>query len=238
MLIAYTKNANVAEVVRTDLPEVDLLEADLRRLLPVRRCASATPTPSAGTRCGGRSSPPRLVNQMVNLSGISFDHRMTEDTGASVVDVTRAWLVAREVLDFAELWAEIDALTGVRCRSTSSSTCSSTAGGWPSGRTLWLLRHRRPPIDVAAAVAQFKPGLAELAAALEPVLVGRMADVVRSVEASRLTAGVPERPRRAGGGVAAAAHRLRPRRAGRRPTGRDVDRARAGSSGRCSTAST
>ena len=40
---------------------------------------------------------------MVNLSGISFDHRMTEDTGGSVVDVTRAWVVAREVLDFPPL---------------------------------------------------------------------------------------------------------------------------------------
>jgi glutamate dehydrogenase len=57
---------------------------------------------------------------------------------------------------------------------------------------LWLLRHRRPPIDVAAAVAQFQPGIAKLATALEPALVGRMADVVHSGEASRLAAGVPE----------------------------------------------
>jgi glutamate dehydrogenase len=58
---------------------------------------------------------------------------------------------------------------------------------------LWLLRHRRPPIGIAAAVADFAPGLGALSRELEPVLVGRMADVVRSVEASRLTAGVPER---------------------------------------------
>ena len=128
---------------------------------------------------------------MVNLSGISFDHRMTEDTGASVVDVTRAWVVARDVLSFAELWAEIDALTGevpldvqldlfLDCRRMAERSA------------LWLLRHRRPPIDIAAAVGQFRPGMAALARSLEPVLVGRMADLVRSVEASRLTAGVPE----------------------------------------------
>jgi glutamate dehydrogenase len=116
---------------------------------------------------------------------------MTEDTGASVVDVTRAWIVVREVLDFPAQWAEIDALTGqasldiqldlfLDCRRLAER-CS-----------LWLLRHRRPPIDVAAAIAQFKPGLMTLARTLEPVLVGRMADVVHSVEASRLTAGVPE----------------------------------------------
>ena len=51
---------------------------------------------------------------------------------------------------------------------------------------------RRPPIDIGAEVAYLTPPLAELSRELEPVLVGRMADIARSVEASRLTAGVPE----------------------------------------------
>src|SRR6185295_9592472 len=126
------------------------------------------------------------------LSGISFDHRMTEDTGASVVDVTRAWVVAREVLDFAARWAEIDAVGGqipMDIQLDLFLDCRRMA----ERASLWLLRHRRPPLDVPAAVAQFKPGLTTLAASLEPVLVGRMADIVHSVEASRLTAGVPER---------------------------------------------
>jgi glutamate dehydrogenase len=133
----------------------------------------------------------RLVNEMVNLSGISFDHRMTEDTGASVVDVTRAWVVAREVLEFPQRWAEIDELTGqvpLEVQLDLFLDCRRMA----ERASLWLLRHRRPPLDVAAAVAQFTPGLTELARTLEPALKGRMADVVHSVEASRLTAGVPE----------------------------------------------
>ncbi|MET0325215.1 MAG: NAD-glutamate dehydrogenase domain-containing protein [Ilumatobacteraceae bacterium] len=190
VLIAYTKNANVAEMERSDLPEVSLLESDLVRYFPSelrRRYPDAI-----------RRHPLRrqiistaVVNQMVNLSGISFDHRMTEDTGASVVDVTRAWIVAREVFGFADLWAEIETLTGqvpldvqldlfLDCRRMVERA------------TLWLLRHRRPPIDIASAVAQFQPGIAALARGLEPVLVGKMAAVVHSVEASRLTAGVPE----------------------------------------------
>ena len=47
---------------------------------------------------------------MVNLSGISFDHRMTEETGAGVVDVMRAWVAARDVFDFPAMWDQIDAL--------------------------------------------------------------------------------------------------------------------------------
>ena len=190
VLIAYTKNANVSEVQRSDLPDMALVEADLLDYFPTelrQRYADAI-----------RQHPlrreiisTRIVNQMVNLSGISFDHRMTEDTGASVVDVTRAWVVARDVLDFAGLWAEIDALTGdvaLEVQLDLFLDCRRMA----ERSALWLLRHRRPPIDIGEAVAQFRPGLTTLARSLEPVLVGRMSEVVQSLEASRLTAGVPE----------------------------------------------
>ena len=77
----------------------ELLEVQTSRVLPVRAPSAATPTPSGATRAPEIIST-AVVNQMVNLSGISFDHRMTEDTGgSSVVDVTRAWIVAREVFE-------------------------------------------------------------------------------------------------------------------------------------------
>ena len=53
VLIAYTKNANVAEVVKTDLPDVAVLEADLVELLPARPAHEVRgrhPRPSAAPR--------------------------------------------------------------------------------------------------------------------------------------------------------------------------------------------
>ena len=215
VLIAYTKNANVAEMERSDLPDVPLLEADLLDYFPTQlrdRYAEAI-----------RQHPlrreiiaTRVVNEMVNLSGISFDHRMTEDTGSSVVDVTRAWVVAREVFGLPALWAEIDALGGEVALDVQLDLFLDCRRMVERG-ALWLLRHRRPPIDIPAAVAQFQPGIAALARQLEPVLVGRMADLVqlrRGVTADRRGAGGP---RRASRGVATAAHRVRPRRGRRRP---------------------
>ncbi len=191
VLIAYTKNANVAEIMRSNLPDEPLLERDLLAYFPA----------ALGERYDAeiRTHPLRreiiataVGNQMVNLSGISFDNRMTEDTGAEVVDVTRAWIVAREVFRFPELWAEIDALTGEVALDTQLDLFLDCRRMVERG-ALWLLRHRRPPISIAAAIDEFQPGMAKLAAALEPALTGRMADVVRSREASRLAAGVPER---------------------------------------------
>jgi glutamate dehydrogenase len=190
VLIAYTKNAAAAEVARSDVPDIEVLEGDLLAYFPAvlrERFAAAV-----------RRHPlrreiitTRLVNQLVNLSGISFAHRMIEETGASVVDVARAWIVARELLDVDGLWAEIDALTG-RVPLEPQLDLFLDCRRMAERCALWLLRHRRPPIDVPAAIAQFRPGITELSRRLEPLLAGRMADVVHSLEASRLTAGVPE----------------------------------------------
>ena len=128
---------------------------------------------------------------MVNLSGISFDHRMTEDTGASVVDVIRAWLVSREVFDFADLWSEIDALDATVALDTQFDMFLDCRRMVERG-ALWVLRHRRPPFGLTETVAELKPGISELAVILGTTLRGRMADVAMSEEASRLAAGVPE----------------------------------------------
>jgi glutamate dehydrogenase len=58
---------------------------------------------------------------------------------------------------------------------------------------LWLLRHRRPPLDIAAVVAEFQPGISELSTTLEAHLLGRIRDQMFGNEAARLAAGVPER---------------------------------------------
>ena len=59
VLIAYTKNANVAEMRAVGPARRRARRGRPARLLPDRSCASATPTPSASTGCAGRSSPPR-----------------------------------------------------------------------------------------------------------------------------------------------------------------------------------
>ena len=118
---------------------------------------------------------------MVNINGISYDNRMTEDTGASVTDVARAWVAVREVLDFPTWWEEISELTDVAlddqlelfldCRRTAER-CS-----------LWFLRHRRPPVDIAGEAARFREPLLALETSLADCLHGPMRDAVEVDEA-------------------------------------------------------
>ena len=113
----------------------------------------------------------QLVNQMVNLSGISYDHRMTEDTGASTSDVARAWVAMREIFGFAEQWHQIDELGTSIALDTQLDLfldCRRTA----ERCSLWLLRHRHPPIDIAATIADFRPGIQSLLVGFDGLLCG------------------------------------------------------------------
>ena len=81
VLIAYTKSANVHMLERSDTPDDPYLEPELMRYFPsVLRERFAAQID--GHRLRREIIATQVANQMVNLSGISFDHRMTEDTGA------------------------------------------------------------------------------------------------------------------------------------------------------------
>ncbi|MCU1504675.1 MAG: NAD-specific glutamate dehydrogenase, partial [Ilumatobacteraceae bacterium] len=204
VLMAYTKSANVHEMLRTDLPDDAYLQPDLVRYFP----------PDLRERFADRIHSHRLrreivatqvSNQMVNLSGISFDNRMTEDTGAGVVDVTRAWIAARDIFGFVEQWTEIEALVagdgapGARGSGLGAGVKLDTQlelfldlRQMVERGVLWLLRHRRPPMDIAVAVAEFKAPMARLAASLEAAIPGRTREQMFATEAGRLAAQVPE----------------------------------------------
>jgi glutamate dehydrogenase len=189
VMIAYTKNANFVEVLDSDLPDDPALERDLMEYFPVQ-IRERFPDAIRSHRLRREIVATMIVNNMVNLAGISFDHRMTEDSGASVSDVARAFLASREIFGFAEIWREIDEL-GSSIHLDTHIALFLSARRMTERGAVWLLRHRRPPLDISEAVDTFSAGLAFLAASLDDVVSGRVAGDVLSVRRARIAAGVP-----------------------------------------------
>jgi glutamate dehydrogenase len=189
VMIAYTKNANVSEMLSTDLPEAPVLERDLVDYFPTP-LRERYHSEILRHRLRREIVTTQLVNQMVNLSGISYDHRMTEDTGASVTDVGRAWLAARDVLKFPTWWDEINELDGLALdhRLELLLDCRRTA----ERCSLWFLRHRRPPVDIGAEVKRFREPVQALAEQLAGCLRGPMRSAAEAMAAQRVENGVPE----------------------------------------------
>ncbi len=189
VLLAYTKNANIAEIEQT--PGVGLdpyFKPDLLRYFPT---ALRTRFPEAILDHPLRSeiTLTAIVNQMVNLSGITFDHRMTEETGAAVGDVMRAWVAARDIFELPELWATIEA-TGADVTLATQLSLFMEARRMAERSVLWLLRHRRPPLALAETVAAMRPGVQELLESLAPLVRGPLADQTQALAAERIVSGV------------------------------------------------
>jgi glutamate dehydrogenase len=196
VLIAYTKTTNAHLLERSDTPDDPYLERMLVDYFPAELHERYSGE-IRGHRLRREIIATALANQMVNLSGISFDNRMTEDTGAGVVDVTRAWVAARDIFDFVPQWAEVEALDRAHSRAELVKLDVQLDLFLELRRmvergVLWLLRHRRPPLDIATAVAQFRDPMATLMASLDTAVVGRQRDQMFAQEASRLAARVPE----------------------------------------------
>ncbi|MEY2445153.1 MAG: glutamate dehydrogenase [Ilumatobacteraceae bacterium] len=189
-VLAYTKIVNMNEMVRTELPDDPYLEPDLLHYFP-KVLQDRYHSEILDHRLRREIISTQVSNQMVNLSGISFDNRMTEDTGAGVVDVIRAWIAARDIFNYPPLWEQIESVpTNVRLDTQLDMFLE--ARRMVERGALWLLRHRRPPIDIAAVVAEFRPGIVELSTSLDSYLRGRIRDQMFANEASRLAGGVPE----------------------------------------------
>src|SRR5499427_4044057 len=113
-----------------------------------------------------------VVNDMVNTGGTTFLFRMNEETGASVPDLSAAWLVAREVYGMREFWAQVEGLDGQVSVATQISLLLE-------GRKLteravrWLLQNRRTPFDIQATIDFFADGVRAVGASLPRLLSGR-----------------------------------------------------------------
>jgi glutamate dehydrogenase len=190
VLLAYTKTSNIGLVVDSALPDDPYLERDLFRYFPTA-LQERFPQQISRHRLRREIVATQVGNQMSNLSGISFDHRLSEDSGVGVVDVTRAWVAVRDIFDIESAWEAIESL-GADIRLDTQLELLLDARKLIDRSVSWVLRHRRPPIDIARLVAEFRPAMRVLTNRLDDVLTGKMREAMFSTEAARLAAGVPE----------------------------------------------
>ncbi len=138
----------------------------------------------------------KVVNDMVDRSGTTFLFRMNEETGASVPDITCAWLVARRVFDLPGFWAQVEALDG-RVDVATQLALLLEGHKLAERATRWLLYNRRPPFDIAETIDFFSGGVLTVSSGLPKLLTGRdqsgFADRLESFTARGVPEGLAER---------------------------------------------
>ncbi|MEP7036525.1 MAG: NAD-glutamate dehydrogenase domain-containing protein, partial [Actinomycetota bacterium] len=112
-----------------------------------------------------------VVNSMLNRGGITFAFRATEETGATPAQVTRAFVICREVFNLVGFVGRVEQLDNVV--STDTQTMLYLEFRRLTDRAVrWFLQNRPSTLDVAAEVERFSSVVAELGPQMSTLLKG------------------------------------------------------------------
>ncbi|QKE85469.1 NAD-glutamate dehydrogenase [Arthrobacter sp. NEB 688] len=190
VLVAYAKLALKEDILASSIPDDPYFEATLAEYFP----------PPIRKRFSGQlgEHPLRreivtnsVVNSMVNRGGITFAYRAQEEAGATPEQVTRAFVVAREVFGLAEFVRRVEALDNVV--PTKAQTALYLEFRRLLDRTVrWFLSARPSQLDIGAEVERFAGVVQELAPAVPDLLRGTERARLDENAARLEKAGVPE----------------------------------------------
>ena len=171
VLLAQAKISAVDDILGSDLPDDPYLRSVLAAYFPAPlRFAYADEMGHHPLR--REIITTAIVNDMVDRSGITFLFRMNEETGASIPDMSRAWLVAHEVFDMAGFFAQVEALDGQV--DVATQLVLLLEGRKLTERAVrWLLHSRRGGFDIQATIDFLADGVAEVTVGLPKLLNGR-----------------------------------------------------------------
>ncbi|WP_184729855.1 NAD-glutamate dehydrogenase domain-containing protein [Saccharopolyspora phatthalungensis] len=185
VLLAHAKNSLARELSDSPVPDEPYLAGELLRYVPPGLRQRLGPT-MARHPLRRQILTTVLSNDLADHVGTGFFSRLEETTGVSTPDAVRAYLAVRDIFGLNALWSEVDSLAtacppGVRTEMFHDLQRFCQLG------TLWFLRNRRPPVDIAGEVEHFRRQIRQLA----PVLPAALAEMVQRRTAELTGYGVP-----------------------------------------------
>ena len=107
VVMAYGKMAAYDVLVTSKVVEDPLLEPDLIAAFPAAM-QGAHRDAILGHRLRRELVATKLANELINRAGLGTPFELAEELGAGLADVARAFVAARALFGFADLWAAID----------------------------------------------------------------------------------------------------------------------------------
>ncbi len=150
-LMAHVKLTLKDELVETDLPDQEVFASKLPRYFPSQlreRCGPAI----RSHQLRREIVTTMLVNDLVDTAGISYDYRITHDTGVGPVDAVRTYAATDAIFGIGQLWHSIRA-AGLPIAVSDKMTLDTRRLIDRAGR--WLLNYRPQPLAVGAEINRF-----------------------------------------------------------------------------------
>ena len=165
VLLAYAKIWLYQKLTDSDLPDDPSLQGELMKYFP-ETLQKKYSDDIKKHQLGREIVATVLTNNIVNRAGTPAIMTMSDRTGRGVVDVTRAYTVATDILEIAPLFAQIEALDN-RVPAKTQVAMLLTIRRALSEAIYWLLTEIDLPNVVAPVVATYGKGVEQLSAWLK-----------------------------------------------------------------------
>ncbi|MFF3259215.1 NAD-glutamate dehydrogenase [Streptomyces sp. NPDC002932] len=190
VLLAYTKITAAQELIGTSLPDDAHLQKLLHAYFP-RQLRERFPEAVDGHALRREIITTVLVNDTVNSGGSTFLHRLREETGASIEEIVRAQVAAREIFGLARVWDAVEALDN-RVAADVQTRIRLHSRRLVERGARWLLGNRPQPLEIAGTIDFFRAGVEQVWAELPKMLMGADQEWYRSILDELTEAGVPD----------------------------------------------
>jgi glutamate dehydrogenase len=177
VLLAYSKMVLYADLLKSDLPDDGYFGRDLVRYFPAAMQKDFAD--AIATHALKREIIATVVtNSIINRTGITLIHALTEDTGMSCADAARAYAAGRDAFSLRELWEEVEALDGkIEVGTQVELFRQLTIFAWRV--TSWFLRNAPQPLNVGKIMQEFKTGIHNYTARYEAMISSSIAQAYR-----------------------------------------------------------
>ncbi|MGW0247717.1 NAD-glutamate dehydrogenase [Nocardia goodfellowii] len=186
-LMAHVKLSLKADLLDSDLPDMQYFATRLPDYFPEPlRVRFGTAIKKHPLRREILTT--MIVNEVVDYGGITYAHRLNEETGASATDSVRAFAAASEIFDLHAMWARIrEADTSIGVRDELELETKKTL----DRASRWLLSNRPQPIAVGAEINRYSRGVRELAPKVQGWLRGHHVAMLNDQSAELVKRGAP-----------------------------------------------
>jgi glutamate dehydrogenase len=191
VVVSYAKIDLYNGLVSSDHALDDFLTTDPQRYFPPllrKRFADLIP----GHRLSRQILATLIANNIVNRMGPAFVKRVEVDSGADIVTIARAYVVAREVCQASDIWHTIEGLDNVIPTSVQQSIMFDV------GRILrhacyWLIERYGDDLDIVESVDHLKDHMATIYSRALSIVIGPAKKRQKTAAKEYVSHGVPDK---------------------------------------------
>ncbi|MCP4186272.1 MAG: NAD-glutamate dehydrogenase [Gammaproteobacteria bacterium] len=113
-----------------------------------------------------------LSNKITNYIGIGFGYRIREETGSTIENIAKAYVVCEEIFDLNKTWTALEELDNV-VNESCRYECFRAISGLLERSISWILRNRGRDFDVSQLIERYKTDVRVMRNVLPTAIIGQ-----------------------------------------------------------------